>query len=265
MSKKSKKKSPVIIPKEALAYLKNKFLKPAFSYKDVWQSEHNKAFTIAKMMNIDLLKDMQDSLTKTMKSGETYKTWAKDVTKHLQDKGWWGKAKVLDPETGKEVESQLGNARRLQIIFDVNMRQAHQKGVWERGYQSETHPYLMYRIGVAEKHRPEHLAWDGLVLPKDDPFWITHNPTNGYGCHCESRFVSNAKKKLLEKSGVPDMDSIDKEGRPTKTKVIKTTSPQLNKTTYINKRTGKTHEGYEGIDPGFEHNPGTTEGLEFSK
>ena len=31
--------------------------------------------------------------------------------------------------------------------------------------------------------------------------------------------------------------------------------------TYLNKRTGETYEGYEGIDPGFEHNPGSSSNL----
>jgi hypothetical protein len=37
-----------IVPQEALAYLKNKSLKPAFSYKNVCHEEHATAFTVAK-------------------------------------------------------------------------------------------------------------------------------------------------------------------------------------------------------------------------
>jgi hypothetical protein len=33
------------IPQEALAYLKNKNLHPAFSYKDVWHEENATGFT----------------------------------------------------------------------------------------------------------------------------------------------------------------------------------------------------------------------------
>jgi hypothetical protein len=46
---------PTIIPKEALAYLKNKKLQPGFSYKDVWHEEHATAFTVAKAMQLDVL------------------------------------------------------------------------------------------------------------------------------------------------------------------------------------------------------------------
>jgi hypothetical protein len=29
-----------------------------------------------------------------------------------------------------------------------------------------------------------HLAWDGLVLPRDHPFWAIAYPPNGWGCSC---------------------------------------------------------------------------------
>jgi SPP1 gp7 family putative phage head morphogenesis protein len=33
--------------------------------------------------------------------------------------------------------------------------------------------------------RDEHEAWEGVTLPKDDPFWITHTPPNGWNCRCD--------------------------------------------------------------------------------
>jgi len=249
------------IPQEAIDYLKNKALKPGFHYMDVWLEEHNRAFTVAKCMDIDLLSDIRDSITTAMKEGQTYKEWSSSITKVMQEKGWWGRKKMDDPQTGETVESQLGCPRRLKTIFDVNTGQAYQRGVWERGYQSPTHPYVLYRVGPSKEHRPEHLAWDGLVLPKDDPFWKTHNPRNGWGCKCKTRFVSEAKFKSLEKNGLPDMTSM-LDGRPTNTKPINTERPEMKKTSYLNKRTGEVHEGYQGIDPGFEHNVGSTHNLE---
>lgn len=43
----------------------------------------------------------------------------------------------------------------------------------------------VYRHSDGVLHpRPLHLAWDGLTLPADHPFWRTHYPPNGWGCRC---------------------------------------------------------------------------------
>jgi hypothetical protein len=47
-----------------------------------------------------------------------------------------------------------------------------------------TFPVWVYRHGGSRDPRPQHLAWDGLTLPADHPFWQTHSPPNGWGCSC---------------------------------------------------------------------------------
>ena len=42
----------------------------------------------------------------------------------------------------------------------------------------------MYDAVNDSRTRPQHLEWDGLVLPVDHPFWKTHAPPNGWGCRC---------------------------------------------------------------------------------
>lgn len=76
---------------------------------------------------------------------------------------------MTDPLTGRDVDAQLGSDRRLRTIYNVNLRSAYQKAQYERTMSSELHPYLMYRVGNSQKHREQHLSWDGLILPKDDP------------------------------------------------------------------------------------------------
>lgn len=38
--------------------------------------------------------------------------------------------------------------------------------------------------------REQHKAWNGTVLPLNDPWWETHSPPNGFGCLCEKEFIS---------------------------------------------------------------------------
>ena len=87
-------------------------------------------------------------------------------------------------------------------LWRVNMGQAYQAGVWERGQRSTSHPYLLYRVGPSREHRAQHLAWDGVLLPKDDPFWAVANPRNGWGCKCSIRFVSRAQHRRYVRAGI---------------------------------------------------------------
>lgn len=38
-------------------------------------------------------------------------------------------------------------------------------------------PYGVYRHGDAHP-RPQHLAWNGIALPLDDPWWESHTLSN---------------------------------------------------------------------------------------
>jgi hypothetical protein len=53
-------------------------------------------------------------------------------------------------------------------------------------------PYWRYIHNDSVLHpRPLHAAWGaaGLTLPADHPFWQTHFPPNGWGCHCSVQAV----------------------------------------------------------------------------
>jgi len=194
---------PDVIPSAAIDYIKNKKLKPGFSYKDVWHEEHATAFTVAKAMQTDVLSDLHKAVTAAMEKGQSFESFRKNITPVLREKGWWGRKEMLDPVTGKTVAAQLGSDRRLKTIYNVNTRSAFQRGQYERTMASDLHPYLMYRVGPSKTHREEHLAWDGLVLPKEDPWWDSHFPPNGYGCKCRTIAVTEARKKKYEAEGIP--------------------------------------------------------------
>jgi hypothetical protein len=119
---------------------------------------------------------------------------------------------------------------------------------------SDLHPYLMYRIGPSKEHRKEHLEWDGLILPKDDPFWDSHLPPNGWGCKCHTRAVTEAQKQRYEKEGIPVPKSVD--GRGGGILRVKTEAPPVKYKTFINERKGIAERVPEGIDPSFNWNVG---------
>jgi hypothetical protein len=247
-----------IVPKEALAYLKNKKLQPGFSYKDVWHEEHATAFTVVKAMQLDVLSDLHTAVVDAMEKGQSFESFKKNLQPLLQQKGWWGKKEMTDPLAGKTINAQLGSDRRLKTIYQVNMRSAYQKGQYERTMESDLHPYLMYRIGPSVHHREDHQSWDGLILPKNDPWWDSHFPPNGWGCKCYTRAVTEARKKQYEEKGIPTAPRLDGTGGgsvPAKTK-----APPVKYKTYFNERKGTIEQVPVGVDPAFNWNQGKAGG-----
>lgn len=227
---------PANPPKQALAYFQKKQLRPSFDYRAVWREEQAFAFTIAKSTAADILKDVYEGLQDALKDGKTFHQFQKELTPLLVKKGWWGKQTVVDPKTGEAIEAQLGSPRRLKIIYDTNLRTARAAGQWQRLEQTKhALPYLLYELGPSRKHRQEHLAFAGTILAVDDPFWKTHTPPNGWGCKCRIRALTRSEAK--RRGGASE-------------------SPTVETIAWHNKRTGFTETVPQGIDPGFDTNPG---------
>jgi hypothetical protein len=112
----------------------------------------------------------------------------------------------------------------------------------------------MYRIGNSVHHREEHVSWDGLILPKNDPWWDSHFPPNGWGCKCYTRAVSEARKKQYEANGIPAAPQLDGTGGGTIP--AKTQAPPVKYKTYFNERKGTFERVPEGVNPAFNWNQG---------
>lgn len=216
--------SPGPVPKEALDYFKSKGIKPSFNYREVWKEEHNLAYTIAKVAEEDVLKDMREATLLAIENGVPFKEFQQSVRGILDRSGW--SAYVSD------------NAKlyRLELIYETNMRVARAAGQWQRIERTKRSlPYLVYELGPSVRHRPEHVLWEGVILPVDDPFWNDHMPPNGFGCKCGVRQIGRAEAERL--GGVSDR-------------------PSMKKVPWKNKETGEVEMVPIGIQPGWDYNPG---------
>lgn len=229
-------------PQEAIAQLTQRFANPvgSFSWLDVWQAQHAQMFTVAKSAGYDILGDIITALDAAVKNGTTFETFAADLIPLLQAKGWWGRGPALDPLTGIETDAQLGSVRRLQTIYDTNMRVAFNAGRWAQAQRVKAdRPYLRYLHTSSEHPRHSHLQWVGITLPTDDPWWQTHMPPNGWGCKCSVVTLSQRQFDMQRSAGT-----------------IRTDAPQTNYRQYVNNRTGQVSAVPDGIDPGFGYNVG---------
>ena len=227
---------PGPVPREALDYFRAKDLRPGFDHRDVWGAEHAHAFTVAKAVQLDILDDMREAVEAALAEGKTFRQFSKDLTPILQKKGWWGEKEQIDPKIGEERRVRLGSPRRLRTIYRSNLRAARAAGQWQRIQRTkDTHPYLLYELGPSERHRPQHVAWAGTLLPADDPWWQTHYPPNGWGCKCRVRQIS--RREAERRGGV-------------------TKPPPYDPVEWTNKRTGEVQTIDRGLDPAWAGNPG---------
>ena len=178
-------------PTAVYEYLKSKKPQAHFDYDEIVHDAHKKAFTVAKMMNLDLLKDTQASLAKAFKDGVGFDEWKKSVKPMLAKKGWLGNIKVKDPKTGEEKGIYVGN-RRLRTIFNTNMRTAYAKARYESQMQS-LGEYFRYTAVLDGRTREAHRKLHGKTLPKTDKFWDTNYPPNGWGCRCKVQVLTEAE------------------------------------------------------------------------
>lgn len=224
-------------PKEAVAFFRQKGYRIGFDYRDVERGEHQASFTVAKAMQQDLLADIRHHIDQAIIDGTTLNTFRDNLRPNLVKRGWWGKATMTDPQTGEQKLVQLGSPRRLKVIYDTNLRTAHAEGQWERIQDSKASlPYLMYDHTPSPHERPQHAAWDGLILRADDPWWLNHYPVKEYGCKCG---VIQLGPRQLERHGL----AVSK-------------APEEKYYTYTNQRTGETLQVPEGVNPSFFYPPG---------
>lgn len=184
-------------PEDTIKYLKDKKLELSFDYKELQKEAHQKAFTVAKVTKLDLLADIQSSLAQSMKDGKSFDKWKKELIPTLVQKGWYGKQEIVNPITGEVKEIDIGS-RRLRTIFETNTRAAYFQGRANNIYAS-SNEYLQYKSLLEGNRRILHKQMHNIVKPKNDPFWQTNFPSNGFGCQCD---VLSLSKKDLERRGL---------------------------------------------------------------
>lgn len=79
------------------------------------------------------------------------------------------------------------NSFTMEAIFRTQTNLAYGAGRWQAdqdpAIQEILWGYKYVTVGD-DRVRPEHVGFEGVTLPKGDPFWSTHWPPNGWGCRC---------------------------------------------------------------------------------
>ena len=210
--------------REMIAFFRRKLNMPTQAWTDVYAAEHERAFMVAGANRDAIVRDFREAVEKAIAEGTTLEEFRRDFDAIVARYGW---------------DYNGGRDWRTRVIYETNLNTSYAAGRWE---QLQAAPFWMYEHSDwVENPRHQHQAWDGMVLARDDPWWQTHYPPNGWGCQCKVIGLWPRDLARMGKSG-PDR------------------APEV---TWVERVIGKYSPGGPrvvsvpaGIDPGFEYAPG---------
>lgn len=241
-------------PEKAIAHLSAKQAQVTGPWHEWLDGQHARAFTVANVAKLDVLQDVQDSLTKALKGGQTLQQWKDGLVPELQRKGWWGRSgTTAELQAAGRVDAEGVIAKgltptRLKTIFQTNMQSAYMAGRYaDMIEEAEARPFWQYVAILDAKTRPAHRAMNGKIFRYDDAGWKSFYPPCGYNCRCR---VRNFSQRDVERRKL-SVDSTEGKLREVEAPLRSGGSAPV--TRYADK---SLPGGKFQPDPGFSNNPG---------
>jgi SPP1 gp7 family putative phage head morphogenesis protein len=127
-----------------------------------------RAFTITGIQAADVLQRVQDEIA-SLPEGTPWD----EAKQNIVD--------TLDPYLGDAAE------QRAELLLRTHGFQAFQSATWNIAQKDADTIALQYMTMEDDRVRPTHEVLDGIIVPKNDPFWKLHFPPWEWGCRCRVR------------------------------------------------------------------------------
>ncbi|MDF1486710.1 PBECR2 nuclease fold domain-containing protein [Ramlibacter sp. H39-3-26] len=210
---------------EQAEFFRRKLNLPTDGWTDIYTSEHDWAFVVAGANRDAIVADFRAAVEKAIAGQSTLEDFRKDFDRIVAQHGW---------------DYNGGRNWRSRVIYDTNLATSYAAGRWQ---QLQAAPFWQYEHQDWVQHPRElHVKWDGLVLERDNQWWQTHFPPNGWGCQCKVRGLWPHDLQKLGKSGPDEAPTVNFLEREIGQRSIN--GPRIVRVP-------------EGIDPGFEYAPGS--------
>ena len=185
---------------EALAFMRGKSVIARQVFDELLPELRARAFCVTGIIGFDQLQRIREDVA-GIAEGETWDDAKKEIIADLH---------FEDPAEAE---------RRAELLLRTHGFQSFQAAQWEVAQKDDDTTHLQYLSIEDERVRPEHAALNGLIIPKDDPFWAKHYPPWEWGCRCRVRpmnpdFVEDARADdaRAEAAGGPPENSNVIEG-----------------------------------------------------
>lgn len=208
---------------EAIAQLRQKVRLPTKRHDELHGHVQARAFTVAGAQKAGLLADLHEAIIAARADGQSIGQFRRAFDEIVTRHGW-------------SYHGQRG--WRTRVIYDTTMTTSAMAGQWQQFQRTaDTRPYLQYQTVGDGRVRPQHRAWQGIVLPINHPFWDSRYPPNGWGCRCTARSLSEAQMQRYGLAVSP--------------------APAIRLTERVNTRTGEVFgQVPDGVDVGWNYNVG---------
>ena len=152
---------------EAINYLSVKYPTLFKEIESIVDLAREKAFWVKKITDVEITNKLLKHLQYEIKNGGTFQDWKKNVDTVLKDVG-------LSSE-----------GYYLSTVYNTNMSQAYNGGVYSRQKELMTIAPYLYYSGIIDGNQQEHTdELNGKVFRLDDPMVDEIYPPNGYNCRC---------------------------------------------------------------------------------
>lgn len=174
MARKPPKQPPADVnaPERAVAWFRERVLMSDDEFSALEDANHDRAFTMAGVAQLDLVEDVWAQLDRAVANGETLEDFQQRIGDRLASA--WGSEQPW----------------RVETIFRNNVQRAYNVGRWEQ----MSHPAVIAarpykRLSNIMDGRTSPICVDvdeggvgGTVLPADDPWWLSHVPPLHHAC-----------------------------------------------------------------------------------
>jgi SPP1 gp7 family putative phage head morphogenesis protein len=209
-------------PEEAIAHFRALGVEITSDWRALWSKSERRAFTVAKLTQLDLLEFAYGEVDKAIAEGMSLSEFQERMTDRFEEAGW-----------GEEFSSS-----RLEAIYRTNLASEYAAGEWEQMQESASErarfgeeTFLEFNAVGDSRTRPEHEERSGTVLPIDDPWFLDNSPPLDFSCRC---WVTEHSEQSMQRYGLEA-----------------TARPDFPMVEYEHPHTGETLMAPQGVQAGF--------------
>ena len=188
----------VLDPEEAIRFFGEKAPVTPEIFAQLSTEAKARAFTVAGVLQEDLLAELYSGVDKALKEGTTLAEFQASAGELFARRGLAGP-----------------NPWHLETVFRNNVQSAYMAGRYHQMVDPDVlgqRPFWQYETVGDGQVRPDHAAQHGKVYPAQHPFWSFWYPPNGHNCRCDVISLSGREVKARGLTVSKSMDGYPDEG-----------------------------------------------------